>query len=135
MRDRHRIQMADASIANHKRVCKRDRRHGGVNANLPQRPKNGERQDTQIHSGANPYVIRARALILCSSRVLKKRLFAENHGVHERSLRRRPELVNLGYDARMHARALELNPAAGKPGKPLNIRCLGRSADADGVVQ
>src|SRR5208282_2455509 len=52
----------------------------------------------------------------------------------ERGLRRGPQLVNLRDDARMNARPPEFNPAAGKPGKPLNIRCLRRPQHADAVV-
>jgi len=79
-------------------------------------------------------VIRARALVLDARRVAQERFFAENHGVHERGLRRRPELVNFGHDARMNARAPKFNPAAGKAGQSLNVCCLRRGQHADAVA-
>ena len=123
----------------HERVRERDHdrgdgRHRGIHAKLAQRPKNGERQDAQVHSGNHQHVIRARALVLGARRVAQERFFAENHGVHERGLRRGPQLVNLGHDAGVNARPPEFNPAAGKPGKPLNILCLRRPQHADAVV-
>src|SRR5208337_2242350 len=60
--------------------------------------------------------------------------FAENHGVHERSLRRRVQLVDLSHDARMDAVPPELNLAAGESGNPLNIFRLRRPQHADAVV-
>jgi hypothetical protein len=123
----------------HERIGERDH-HGSdrcyrwVHAKLAQRPKNGECQDAQVHSRNNQHMIRARALILSASRVAQERFFAENHGVHERGLRRRPQLVNLGHDARMNARPPQLNPAARKAGKPSNVFCLRRPQHADAVV-
>ena len=81
--------------ADYERVCERDHDRGeggqrGIDAKLAQRPKDGERQDAQVHSGNYQHVICARALVLGAGRIAQERFFAEHHGVHERGLRRGP---------------------------------------------
>ena len=125
--------------ADHESVGERDRdgddgRQRRVQAELAQGPEDGEGQDAQVHPRDHEHVIRARALELGARGVAQERILAQHHGVHESGLRRRPQLVNFGHNARMNARAPEFDPVAGKAGQPLDAFRPGRAQHADAVV-
>ena len=58
---------------------------------------------------------------------------ADDHGVDERGLRRRPELVDLGDDAAVDARAQEFPAVADKAGEALDFIDADRGGGGDSM--
>ncbi len=79
-------------------------------------------------------MVGARALKLGSGPALKKRIFTEDHGVHERSLLGRPQLMNFCDEAGMDASAPAFNAAADESRKRLDILRSCRPQHRDSVV-
>ena len=74
-------------------------------AQSTQRPENDERQNADVHAGDDKNVIGAGALEVGASVAVNEGAFADDHGVDEGGFARRPQLVHLGDDAAVDARA------------------------------
>ncbi len=101
---------------------------------LAQRPENDESENAQVHPRHNEDMVSAGPLKLGARSVLQKRVFAKHHGVHERSLLRRPEFMNFGNDAGVDARPPALDAATSKAGKDFDILGTRRTERRDPVV-
>src|SRR5208283_3623743 len=66
--------------------------------------------------------------------VAEKRLFAEDHRIHESGFGSGPELVNLADDAGVDARAPRSDAIAGEAGQTLDIRRGSGAEHVDAVV-
>ena len=90
-------------------------------AQAAKRPENDEGQDGYVHPGDYEDVIGAGALEIDSGVAIDEGLFADDHGVNQRGLRRGPERVHLGNDAGVNAGAPEFEAAADEAGEQLHV--------------
>src|SRR5579863_2586036 len=117
----------------HAKAESAERGRNFAEAQAAQRPEDDERQNAHIHSGDDQNVIRAGALEVCASVAVDESSFADDHGVDEGGLARRPQLVHLGDDAAVDARAPVLHAAAGKARKKFDVLSLRGAQSCDSV--
>jgi hypothetical protein len=67
-----------------------------------QRPEDDERENAHVHSRHHQNVIRAGALEVDARIAVDQCLLADDHGIHQRRLARRPKLLHPGNCAGVH---------------------------------
>ncbi len=96
-------------------------RVAGISPRRRQGPKNYEGQDGYVHAGNYQDVISTGALEIDAGVAVDEGFFADDHGVDERGLRRRPERMDLGNDARVKAGSQEFDFVAGEAGENFDV--------------
>ena len=79
-------------------------------------------------------MVGAGALEVDASVAVDEGFFADDHGVDERGLARRPELVHLGDDATVQAAAPGGDAASGKAGEAFDIFYFGGGQRGDAAI-
>ena len=99
----------------------------------PQKPERHQGEDAHIHPRNHQHVVGAGALEVRAGGRLMKASSPITMASMSAAWSRRPQGVDLVDDAAMDSRAPEFSPAAGKSGKDLDTRGLGRGQCDDSV--
>jgi hypothetical protein len=92
------------------------------------------RQDADIHPRNDEDVVSAGALKVEAGIAVDEGVFANDHGINQGSVARRPEFVHFRDDPVVQAAAPGSEAAAGKAGEAFDIFHFGRAQGRDVVI-